>query len=154
MLLKPDERDFKTRVWNNLNKDWIIDQKERKRKKKLLQKKQKYQTLTNSSQISQSAAANSAGVMTPDNTTQLNFVLNQALLEKKLLDNSNYDVNSGSETPLQTNLFIQPKQLTKSPIQLPQKRKHIKAESAADALKQRFPEINTKVLDELFKTDL
>jgi hypothetical protein len=39
MLLKPDERDFKTRVWNNLNKDWIIDQKERKRKKKLLQKK-------------------------------------------------------------------------------------------------------------------
>jgi hypothetical protein len=25
MLLKPDERDFKTRVWNNLNKDWIIE---------------------------------------------------------------------------------------------------------------------------------
>ncbi len=36
MLLKPDERDFKTRVWNNLNKDWIIEQKERKRKKKQL----------------------------------------------------------------------------------------------------------------------
>ena len=36
MLLKPDERDFKTRFWNNLNKDWIIEQKERKRKKKQL----------------------------------------------------------------------------------------------------------------------
>lgn len=36
MLLKPDERDFKTRVWNNLNKDWIIEQKEKKRQKKQL----------------------------------------------------------------------------------------------------------------------
>lgn len=39
MILKPEERDFKTRVWNNLNKDWIKDQKERKRKKKEIQKK-------------------------------------------------------------------------------------------------------------------
>jgi len=39
----------------------------------------------------------------------------------------------------------------KSPIKLPQKRRHIQAESAASALKQRFPEINEKMLDDLFK---
>jgi len=39
MFLKPEERDFKTRVWQNLNKDWLEDQTERKRKKTELIKK-------------------------------------------------------------------------------------------------------------------
>ena len=50
MILKPEERDFKTRVWNNLNKEWLEDQQERKRKKKEMKKKQKtYEIITNSS---------------------------------------------------------------------------------------------------------
>lgn len=87
MILKPEERDFKKRVWQNLNKDWLEDQQERKRKKKELSKKAKQlEIITHSSQVSQSVQANSAGVMTPDSNTNHGFVLNSFLLEKKLLD--------------------------------------------------------------------
>ena len=34
MLLNSQERDFKARVWTNLNKQWLVEQKEKKRIKK------------------------------------------------------------------------------------------------------------------------
>ena len=38
-------------------------------------------------------------------------------------------------------------------VALPAKKRNIKADSAADALKQRFPEINAKEIDDLFQTN-
>lgn len=38
MILSKEEREFKTRVWNHLNKDWISEQKVKKRKKKEMAK--------------------------------------------------------------------------------------------------------------------
>ena len=35
MILNEQERSFKDRVWKNLNKQWITDQNDRKRLKKL-----------------------------------------------------------------------------------------------------------------------
>ena len=109
MILKPEERDFKTRVWNNLNKEWLEDQQERKRKKKEMKKKQKtYEIITNSSQISQSAHANSAGAITPDSQSQ-GFVLNSFLLEKKLMENAEGQEQAAFAVPV----------TRKSPIQIP-----------------------------------
>lgn len=34
MILNKEEREFKTRVWNNLNREWLTEQKKRKREKK------------------------------------------------------------------------------------------------------------------------
>ena len=34
LILTADERKLKTIIWNNLNKDWIKEQHEKKRKKK------------------------------------------------------------------------------------------------------------------------
>ena len=50
MILDKNERDFKSRLWNNLNREWITEQNEKKRKKKEHAKKIKRdQQLTNSS---------------------------------------------------------------------------------------------------------
>ena len=43
MILTEDEKKLKTLLWNNLNKEWIKDQKEKKRLKKE-QRKQKDKT--------------------------------------------------------------------------------------------------------------
>lgn len=108
MLLKPEERDFKTRVWQNLNKDWLEEQTERKRKKKELIKKQKsFEIITHSSQVSQSVQANSAGVMTPASDQQdKGFILNSFLLKEKLTE---------AEQQQQSE-FAVPQQKMKSPI--------------------------------------
>ena len=34
MILNPQERDFKARIWTNLNKAWLLDQKNKKRQQK------------------------------------------------------------------------------------------------------------------------
>ena len=39
-------------------------------------------------------------------------------------------------------------------VAFPAKKRNIKADSAADALKQRFPEINAKEIDGLFQTSI
>jgi hypothetical protein len=38
MILTDQERMFKARIWNNLNKQWLVDQKQKKRNKKLERK--------------------------------------------------------------------------------------------------------------------
>ena len=38
MILKNDEKEFKMRVWNTLNSDWIKEQKQKRREKKLNEK--------------------------------------------------------------------------------------------------------------------
>lgn len=38
MILTDQERLFKARIWNNLNKQWLVDQKQKKRNKKLERK--------------------------------------------------------------------------------------------------------------------
>jgi len=38
MILNEQERKLKTRLWNNLHKDWIVEQKEKKRKQKEIEK--------------------------------------------------------------------------------------------------------------------
>lgn len=54
MILGQEERELKTIIWNNLNKDWIAEQKVKKRTKKAALKQIKAQKL------SQSAASSSA----------------------------------------------------------------------------------------------
>ncbi len=39
LILSPEERRLKTIIWNNLNKDWIEEQREKRRKKKEERKK-------------------------------------------------------------------------------------------------------------------
>ena len=39
MILTKKERGLKIRIWNNLNKEWLTEQNERKRKKKEQAKK-------------------------------------------------------------------------------------------------------------------
>ena len=41
MILNPQERDFKARIWTNLNKAWLLDQKTKKRQQKALRKQMK-----------------------------------------------------------------------------------------------------------------
>ena len=52
MILKKDEREFKSRVWNNLNREWLTLQNEKKREKKEAAKRIKQmQNATISSQV-------------------------------------------------------------------------------------------------------
>ena len=124
MLLNSQERDFKARVWTNLNKQWLVEQKEKKRIKKQEIKARKALKTTHS------FASSSQMVSEPQSPTSKFSSPETYALGKKL---------SSVVQAMNINLN-----------QIPAKKRNIVADSAADALKQRYPEINEREIDQLF----
>lgn len=110
MILNAQERDFKARIWTNLNKQWLIDQKEKKRTKKAEQKTRKALKATNS------VASSSQVVSEPQSPR------------------SEQQINTTSPDQFAKRLSSAVSNVSKL-TGLPAKKRNIKADSAADALK-------------------
>ena len=126
MILSADERNFKERVWINLNKQWIVEQNNKKRQKKDEQKKKRALKATSS------FASSSQLESEPQSPTSKFSSPEPLILCKREI--------SQTVSELKESTFLQ----------IPAKKRNIKAETPADALKQRYPEIKGNILDELF----
>ena len=72
MILNEQERSFKDRVWKNLNKQWITDQNDKKRLKKLELKQRRALKATSSfASSSQIESLDDINVLQPSSVTPL-----------------------------------------------------------------------------------
>ena len=94
MILSEKERNLKTRIWNNLNKEWLTEQNEKKRKKKEQAKKVKSQIMATSS-IAQSMISEGDGL--PIEDSQNNLQMNNMLDNESQLDSSESIVQSNQQ---------------------------------------------------------
>lgn len=66
MILNKEEREFKTRVWNNLNREWLTEQKKRKREKKEQAKRIKSMQTATISSVAQSMISEGSQIAIED----------------------------------------------------------------------------------------